>query len=144
MKFATILFSLLFLSSPLVRSDEGATVTVTVTNIPGAKGNLLVGLYDSARTFTKRAHPGSPKIPVTSSGPVVARITGVQPGTYAVSVIQDLNGNGRLDKNFIGMPKEPLAFSVIRRIPRGKPKFAACAFEVGDEDVSMTIPLVLE
>ena len=137
--FATLLFALF----PAF-ADEGVTVTVTVTNIPGAKGNLLVGLYDSEKNFLKKPYQNSPKIPVTGTGNVTATIPNVVPGTYAISVIQDLNGNGKLDRSLVGMPKEPLAFSVIKKIPRGKPKFSACSFQVGDEDVNMTISLVLE
>jgi uncharacterized protein (DUF2141 family) len=119
-------------------------LTVTVTNIPGAKGNLLIGLYDSEASFTDEPLAISPKIPVTSSDDVNTTIEGLKPGTYAIAVIQDLNGNGELDRNFLGMPKEPLAFSVITEIPKGKPDFTACSFKIVDADIAMTIPLVLK
>ena len=35
----------------------------------------------------------------------------VPPGAYAVAVFQDENGNGRLDRNPLGLPTEPYAFS---------------------------------
>ena len=140
--FLALLCTGLFASS--LRAEEGVTVTVTVTNIPGAKGNLLVGLYNSEKTFLKKPYKNSPKIPVTGTGNITATIENVVPGTYAISVIQDLNKNGKLDKSLIGMPKEPLAFSVIKEIPRGRPKFAPCSFQVGEEDVAMTISLVTE
>lgn len=125
-------------------AEEGVTLTVRVTNVPGAKGNILVGLYDSAESFTGKPLADSPKIAVTSRGDLVAKILNVKAGTYAIAVIQDLNGNGKLDRNLVGMPKEPLAFSVIKAIPRGKPDFAACSFEVKDKDLSMTIPLTVK
>ncbi len=126
----------------LAADEGGVSITVTVTNIPGVKGDLLIGLFDSERSFTKRPLKNSPKVRVTSTSPMTVTIPNVQPGTYAVSVVQDLNGNGRLDKSIVGMPQEPLAFSKIRQIPRGKPSFAACSFAVADSDVSLTIPLV--
>lgn len=137
------LFSLLAAVLP-ASADDSRTLTVTVTNIPGAKGSLLVGVYDSPESFTGKPLPDSPKIPLTSSDSVTAKVEGLKPGTYAVAVIQDLNGNGELDRNAFGMPKEPLAFSVIKKIPKGKPSFRACSFEIKDEDVALTIPLVLE
>lgn len=124
--------------------EKGYSLTVTVTNIPGAKGSLLIGLYDSAATFTDEPLAISPKIPLTSADDVNTTIKGLKPGTYAIAVIQDLNGNGELDRNFLGMPKEPLAFSVISEIPKGKPDFAACSFKIVDADLAMTIPLVLK
>lgn len=125
-------------------AEEVFSLTVTVTNIPGAKGNLLIGVFDSAASFTDAPMSLSPKIPVTSADDVNATIEGLKPGIYAIAVIQDLNGNGELDRNFLGMPKEPLAFSVITEIPKGKPDFAACSFEIRDADVAMTIPLVVK
>lgn len=131
-------------SRPGLAQEKVFALTVTVTNIPGAKGNLLIGLYDSEATFTDDPLAISPKIPVTSSDDVNTTIEGLKPGTYAIAVIQDLNGNGELDRNFLGMPKEPLAFSVISEIPKGKPDFKACSFKIVDADVAMTIPLVLK
>ena len=32
-------------------------------------------------------------------------------GEYAIAVYQDINNNGELDTNFIGLPKEPYGFS---------------------------------
>lgn len=141
--FLLLLGSILGFSVP-ISAQDGVTVTVTVTNIPGAKGNLLIGLYDSEKTFLKKPHGNSPKIPLVSADDVTATIENVEPGTYAVSVIQDLNGNGRLDKSLVGLPKEPLAFSVITEIPRGRPRFGPCSFDVKDKDVAMTISLVTE
>ncbi|MEQ1841080.1 MAG: DUF2141 domain-containing protein [Verrucomicrobiales bacterium] len=141
MKSSLIAF-ILALAFPLM-AEEGVKLTVTVTNIPGVQGDLLIGLYDSAESFTAAPLPQSPKITVSSQEPVTATIENVKPGRYAIAVIQDLNQNGVLDKNFVGMPKEPLAFSVIDKIPMGKPKFEACSFEVLQADIAMTIKLVL-
>lgn len=144
------LLLLLFLGIPWIAplsieaQEKVYSLTVTVTNIPGAKGNLLIGLYDSAASFTDEPLAISPKIPLKSADDVNATIEGLKPGTYAIAVIQDLNGNGELDRNFLGMPKEPLAFSVISEIPKGKPDFAACSFKIVDADLAMTIPLVLK
>jgi outer membrane protein len=44
-------------------------------------------------------------------------------------VYVDENGNGRLDKNFIGIPREPLGFS-NRYWPRGPPTFRRAAFRL--------------
>ena len=139
----TLFFLSLLFTLPAIAND-GVTIKVTVTNIPGAKGNLLVGLYDDASSFTDKPLPNSPKVPIESGEDITITLDGVKPGTYAISVIQDLNENGKLDKTILGMPKEPLAFSVITKIPKGKPKFENCAFTVSEEDVEMTIPLTLE
>lgn len=143
MKFFIPLLLLAMIPAALF-AEDGVNVQVTVTGIPGVKGTMLVGLFDSAGSFTKSPLKNSPKVRVTSTNPITVTIPNVSPGTYAISVVQDLNENGKLDKSIIGMPKEPLAFSVIKVIPRGKPKFADCSFTVGEEDVSLTIPLITQ
>jgi uncharacterized protein (DUF2141 family) len=39
-------------------------------------------------------------------------INGIVPhGEYAIAVFVDVNGNGKMDKNFLGIPKEQYGFS---------------------------------
>ena len=52
MKISRLLCVLSFSCAAPLFADEGVTVTVTVTNIPGVKGDLLIGLYPSAESFT--------------------------------------------------------------------------------------------
>ncbi len=141
MKLLIPLLALAALPASLLSSD-GVDVRVTVTNIPGVKGNMLVGIFDSSGSFTRKALKNSQVKRVSSTSPMTVTIPNVPPGTYAISVVQDLNGNGKLDKKITGMPEEPLGFSRIKSIPRGRPSFSACSFTVGSSDVSMTIRLV--
>jgi uncharacterized protein (DUF2141 family) len=63
------------------------------------------------------------------------------PGKYAVSAYADANGNGRLDRNFLGMPSEQYGFSNNARGRFGPPAFAEAAVELGDGTVTQTIHL---
>ncbi len=134
---------LLFVSTGAFAAEPKANLlTVRVTDIPGVKGNLLVGLYDTAASFTDSPMDVSPKIELVTAEDQIVVFNDLKPGKYAIAVVQDLNKNGKLDRNFLGMPKEPLAFSVIKKIPKGKPKFEDCAFDIGEEPVAMVIALV--
>lgn len=44
-------------------------------------------------------------------------------GTYAIAVFQDMNGNGQLDTNWMGVPSEPYGFSKDARGSFGPPGF---------------------
>ena len=144
MKSILLFCVILLICSSSLPANEGITITITVTNIPGVKGDLLIGLYSSAESFTDKPMEQSLKIPLTSQADLVASIPNIPPGTYAIAVIQDLNRNGVLDKNLFGMPKEPLAFSGIKEIPKGKPEFSACSFEVKGTPVAIMIPLKIK
>jgi uncharacterized protein (DUF2141 family) len=58
---------------------------------------------------------------------LTAHFKDLPPGQYAAVVFQDFNGNGKLDKNFLGIPKEPYGFSNDARGSAGPPKFSDAA-----------------
>jgi uncharacterized protein (DUF2141 family) len=63
------------------------------------------------------------------------------PGRYAVSVYLDTNANHQLDRNLMGIPKEPVGASNNPRNRMGPPRFDDCAFMHGRE--AQTIPITL-
>ena len=60
------------------------------------------------------------------------RFEGLAPGTYALAVIHDENGNAKLD-TFAGIPREGFGFSRNPRIGFGPPGFKSAGFAVGTE-----------
>ena len=62
-----------------------------------------------------------------------------RPGTYAVAIYHDENGNKKFDKNFFGLPTEGFGFSNNPGILFGPPDHDEAAFEVGDTPVTVHI-----
>jgi uncharacterized protein (DUF2141 family) len=62
-------------------------------------------------------------------------------GEYALSVFYDRNGNGEMDTNFIGMPKEPIALSNDAVAKLGPPKYEDAVFSLGIEPVIQHISI---
>lgn len=52
------------------------------------------------------------------------------PGRYGVAVIHDENANQRLDRNFMGIPKEGFGFANNPRVKLSAPSFQAASAEV--------------
>jgi len=52
------------------------------------------------------------------------------PGDYGVAVIHDENRNHKLDRNFLGIPKEGFAFANNPHIGRSAPPFSAAMVHV--------------
>jgi uncharacterized protein (DUF2141 family) len=67
--------------------------------------------------------------------------TDLPAGTYAVSVFHDENANGKVDTNFLGIPKEGLASSRNARGFLGPPKFKDASFPYPGPDARMTLTL---
>ncbi|WP_081823723.1 aldehyde dehydrogenase family protein [Pseudacidobacterium ailaaui] len=66
----------------------------------------------------------------------------LSPGTYAIALYEDLNGNHRLDRNWIGIPKEPVGVSKNPSTHFGPPKFDDCSFLVTKQRMTIVIRLV--
>jgi uncharacterized protein (DUF2141 family) len=93
------------------------------------KGMLIVGLYKEKDGFPKKdkAYRILDYKPVGEST-VVVKFSGLEKGTYAVALFQDLNNNGKLDKNFFGVPTEPYAFSNNVTPKLSAPVYDDCKF----------------
>ena len=89
--------------------DAGASnsIKVVVAGLHSNDGEVYCSLFSSADGFpgdsAKAAKTTKSKI---ENDHAACTFLGVAPGDYAVSVFHDENGNGKLDTNFIGMPKE--------------------------------------
>jgi uncharacterized protein (DUF2141 family) len=129
---------------------------ITVEGIRSTQGTVLIGLYDSPRTFlraVKAADRASFLIDPDRFGAVALRantalksavvFTNLEPGRYAAVAFHDENGNGKLDKNFLGSPTEPYGFSNKAQGLLGPPSFADAAVALGDGDSAIRIVLIL-
>jgi uncharacterized protein (DUF2141 family) len=119
-----------------------AQIAVKITGLHNRRGQLVVDLFDRAEDFLKKSLQ-TQKIDlskVAALDPLMVTFKDVPPGTYAVSAYQDANENGRLDRNWIGMPKEDWGMSNNPR-PWRKPRFDEAKFEVKAPETTITIPL---
>ena len=70
----------------------------------------------------------------------VLTITDIKPGEYWIRVYHDLNGNGELDVNYLGIPKEPYGFSNNVRPVFGPPDPEDMLFKVsGNTRISIEL-----
>lgn len=112
-------------------------VKVRVDN-PPATGAVVALLYDAAAAFADLRDPLR-TAPLPAGG--AADFGNLPAGNYAVMVFHDENGNGELDRNFLGIPREPLGFS-RRYWAKGEPAFSQAAVAVAaDESVPVDVEL---
>ena len=105
---------------PVVAWSQGS-IEVKVTEIRDEKGDIRVGLFKNEDTFLKKAIEG--KVVKASKDGVTVVFENVPEGDYAVSVLHDENGNGEMDSNVVGMPKEGFAFGNNAMGTFGPPSF---------------------
>ena len=126
----------LMLSTATFAQEAGVSVTVTLENVLNDQGEILAALHDSS-TFMKGQGIDNFKAKA-QKGELTFTFENVPEGTYAVSVLHDLNSNVRMDFETNGMPKEPYGMSG-NEMTMGPPTFDSAAFEVGSEDVELVI-----
>jgi uncharacterized protein (DUF2141 family) len=106
-------------------------LSISFTNIKEAKGSLYVGVYKSEADFMKEEKACLKKIiPVATAGNLDLDVSELGPGTYAISCFHDVNDNGKLDTNLLGIPSEPYGFSNNARPKFRAPNWSETKFEV--------------
>ena len=134
---------LLWLPVQSLLAEELTTVAIEINGLQEASGDVYLALYDSKDTWLGDGSIQGHKIVIdeTRRDGVVYFQFSVEPGEYAFSVFYDKNGNGDLDTNFIGLPKEPVALSNNARPRFGPPKYKHAKFTVGSDPITQQIDI---
>lgn len=118
------------------------SLQVTFTGVQPNKGPVRVALYHQASDFMVISKAkASQSLVVGGNTQLTYTFEGLPPGQYAISSFQDLNNNGKLDKNFLGIPSEPYGFSNNARPKFRAPTWDEAAFLLGDKPQSIAIAL---
>ncbi len=127
--------------APPADPAQTGRIIVHITELRNIDGMLGASLYASKKGF-----PDTPEI---SFATLIKKVTttedtfvfeNVPYGTYAIATLHDENGNGKMDKNFIGMPKEGCGISTNPKIGMGGPKFNDSVFTLNSKQLELTIP----
>lgn len=138
---STLCTALIFFASVdrvLGEEAAGSSVTVQVDGALPAKGTVVVALFDSEEAFLKDSIADQTAT-LSEDGTAVATFEGIAPGVYAISAFHDKNGNGKLNTNFLGIPKEKTGASNNPKPRMGPPLFEASKFELGAEPLTLAI-----
>ena len=102
----TVTFTVLFCLIGIIAFSQSGLVA-EISNIKNDRGVCRACLFNSPTSF--KGETGKPfqcvVVPVKNHT-ARAVFTKVPPGTYAMFVFHDANSNFKLDKNFLGIPKE--------------------------------------
>jgi len=119
--------------TPETGQDGSATLSVTFM-LGETGGDVLVSLFaDQAGWEANDALRGITR--AADSARIEISMDGLAPGTYAIKAFHDINGNGELDTNLVGIPTEPYGFSNGQAGRFGPPSFEAASFELDDEEM---------
>ena len=132
------------LYSGAIFSAGAAELTVSVAGIEADKGEIGCALYPGPEGFPMDDSFARVQWQDAKRGGVDCRFDGLAPGSYAVAVSHDFNGNKRTDTNFLGIPTEPWGVSKNVRPTLRAPRFDEAALELNQDSTMRVIVTVSE
>ena len=107
-------------------------LTVTFQQVNANGGNIFYDLYNSEANFTAEdSETQTGSFPAVTGNDTIT-LHNLPAGFYALTAFHDTNGNGVLDRNFLGLPEEQFAISNITRTLWSSPGWDEVKFEVVD------------
>ncbi len=117
------------------------SIHVEIMDIRNSNGSVACVLFESPDGFpTKYLRCATNAMIIKVRDKQVSfNFHDIAPGTYALAIIHDENVNGKLDTNWLGVPKEGYGFSNDVKGMLGAPAFSAASFPYDGQNLDMTI-----
>lgn len=118
------------------------SLKIIVKNLKSPTAPVIIGVYGTKNKFPDPNDQLKQYKFKPNGTELNAKIRSLKYGTYALALYQDVNGNGKIDKDFLGIPTEPYGFSDNYR-PRVKaPDFNDCKFDYNAKTNTITIEMI--
>ncbi len=131
-------FTLTFAISALLQTENKHKLTIRINGFENDKGQAYVAVYNSETDFLKKLYKG--KVVKIENKSATLVFTDLPEGIYAVSTFHDENNNGKMDTNFMGIPKEDYGTSNDAKGFMGPPKYKDAKFSLtADKTISIKI-----
>jgi len=123
-------------------SNRRVPLTVVVENLVSPNAPVEMSIYGPNNKFLDSSD-NLDKIRVKpQNGKLVAKINNLSYGDLAIALYQDVNSDGHIDKNLIGIPQEPYAFSNNYKPVIKAPSFGDCKFLYSSKTNTINVTLI--
>jgi len=121
---------------------SGTWVRVVVEGVRNASGQVAITLYadDSSRFLVHHGALYVGRVKAVA-GTTEGCIYVPRPGIYAIAVYHDANGNGKFDRNGVGLPAEGYGFSNNASTLLGLPSFDSVRLNIARSGLTTHIRL---
>lgn len=110
MRHYLLLAACALLFSGMNRPAAGS-LELAIDDIKHNYGTLWIGIYASEEAFLDKEQAHLQAIKVSDIKGKHIYLNDLNYGDYAIALFHDLNDNGEMDVNWLGVPEEPYAFS---------------------------------
>jgi uncharacterized protein (DUF2141 family) len=118
-------------------------IHVTILNIRNGIGTVDCALFNSPSGFPREVLHSAMRLVVMRVPISEARcdFEDIPPGSYALVVLHDENMNGKIDTDWLGVPKEGYGFSNDAKVAFKAPSFHDASFVYDGKTLDLTIAL---
>ena len=129
--------------APVFAQSSCPGIHVKILDIRNSTGAVACALFESPEGFPTEYLHSATNIMFIKVRDRQARcdFEDIPPGTYALAVVHDENMNGKLDVNWMKIPKEGYGFSNDAKALLGAPSFSAASFAYDGQNLELTISL---
>ena len=117
-----------------------ASVEVQLSGARSARGVIRLCLTANRAHFLHCERDPAARSLTLPASASTAEISGLAAGTYALAVLHDENGNGRLD-TMLGIPREGFGFSRNPAIRMGPPRWEEVRFDLSNGAIRQPVRL---
>jgi uncharacterized protein (DUF2141 family) len=111
--------------------DPGAEIVASVSGLRSPDGVVRIALYGGEEGWLSHEHTIATCTAQAHGGSASCSLGHQAPGTYAIALLHDEDGDGDMDRDFFGLPQEGYGFSSGARPGLGPPSFDDASFEHG-------------
>ena len=119
-------------------SGEKPQLTIKIENIEVLEGDIKIAVFNKSEEFLKQDYIFKKYKKAVKSSTETIIIDDLPKGEYAFILYHDENGDGKLNRNMFGIPREPFAFSNNVKPKLAKPTFEECKFSLEENLVLQT------
>lgn len=129
-------------SSEVQAKDSSCSLALSFQGVRSNHGSLHVAFFNTHHNNFPDPKMAIKSMLIKPSANAGGKSLFLPCGTYALAVYHDENGNGKQDKNMLGMPTEGYAFSGNADTSFGPPDYDKAEFSLHSENQPLVIKLV--
>jgi len=121
-------------------TQNKSDLIITTSGYKNLKGAIFIAVYNSEQNYMQQDKASYLAIVKPTVDKTSYTFKNVPAGVYAVTAFYDENQNGKLDFNFIGVPKEKTGFSNNVRGFLGPAKYEKAKFNhTGNQEILINL-----
>ncbi|MBK7291402.1 MAG: DUF2141 domain-containing protein [Chitinophagaceae bacterium] len=124
-----LLSILLLVAATVISRVTENKLSLSITDLRNNKGHVLITVYKDGIGYPEEVDKAvrRAKLTITNKTATVS-FAGFASGNYAIAILHDENDDGKMNSNFLGLPKEGYGFSNNVMGNFGPPSFSKASF----------------